>query len=431
MKNAYFIFLVIVGIFIVTHFSRAVCRLPSQPQCLPGQTIVSGGTDSNGCRLPSRCYLECTEVSTCSSWGVCTNGTQTCDAGAYTLSPANCTTGSAPTQSCTVTQTQTSTTSTSSRTVYGYAWSDNVGYISFSGNIVGAPESCTPDSPLSQTLPCPPGESGEVVQTRTSTCPGPVTSDWVTVSNTCSVTCVPDSPLTQTLSCPSGQTGSIIQTRTSTCPGPITSVWTTTSNTCIGVPGAPTNVVATAGNTQATVSFGSPSSDGGAAISSYTVTSNPGGITKSSAGSPIIVTGLTNNTSYSFIVKAINSVGAGASATSNSVTPTLTWSPIMINTWYYANSYCTNPANGYERLPTASELSYAMTNNIPNDWPTYEQSSTYWRWWTSTLCTSGYFGSYPCTGSPALGGVITGYAGWGGGEYPLNANLSTRFRCVK
>ena len=38
------------------------------------------------------------------------------------------------------------------------------------------------------------------------------------------------------------------------------------------VPGAPTNVTAVAGNAQATVSFTPPASNGGAAITGYTVT---------------------------------------------------------------------------------------------------------------------------------------------------------------
>ena len=42
------------------------------------------------------------------------------------------------------------------------------------------------------------------------------------------------------------------------------------------VPGAPTGVSAVAGNTQATVSFSAPASNGGSAITSYTVTSSPG-----------------------------------------------------------------------------------------------------------------------------------------------------------
>ena len=88
------------------------------------------------------------------------------------------------------------------------------------------------------------------------------------------------------------------------------------------VPGAPTAVSAVAGNAQATVTFSPPASDGGSAITGYTVTSNPGSITASGAGSPIVVTGLTNGTAYTFTVTATNAVGTGpASSPSNSVTP--------------------------------------------------------------------------------------------------------------
>jgi hypothetical protein len=88
------------------------------------------------------------------------------------------------------------------------------------------------------------------------------------------------------------------------------------------VPGAPTIGTATAGNTQASVTFTPPASNGGAAISGYTATSNPGGLTGSGTASPINVTGLTNGTAYTFTVRASNSVGTGsASAASNSVTP--------------------------------------------------------------------------------------------------------------
>lgn len=87
-------------------------------------------------------------------------------------------------------------------------------------------------------------------------------------------------------------------------------------------PGAPTIGTATAGDGQATVSFTAPASSGGADITSYTVTSDPGGITATGVGSPITVTGLTNGTSYTFTVTATNDIGTGAaSAASNSVTP--------------------------------------------------------------------------------------------------------------
>ncbi|WPC43962.1 beta strand repeat-containing protein [Clostridium sp. JS66] len=89
------------------------------------------------------------------------------------------------------------------------------------------------------------------------------------------------------------------------------------------VPGAPTGVSATAGDGQATVSFTAPASDGGSAITGYTVTSNPGGFTKTGTGSPITVTGLSNGTAYTFTVTATNGVGTGAaSSASSSVTPT-------------------------------------------------------------------------------------------------------------
>ena len=89
-----------------------------------------------------------------------------------------------------------------------------------------------------------------------------------------------------------------------------------------GPPGAPTIGTATAGNTQATVNFTPPSSNGGFAITNYTVTVLPGGKTVNGKSSPIIVTGLTNGTAYTFSVTATNSAGTGTSSfSSNSVTP--------------------------------------------------------------------------------------------------------------
>ncbi|MFC3116647.1 beta strand repeat-containing protein [Cellvibrio fontiphilus] len=88
------------------------------------------------------------------------------------------------------------------------------------------------------------------------------------------------------------------------------------------VPDAPTIGTATAGNTQATVTFTAPASNGGSAITGYAVTANPGGITRAATGSPYTFTGLTNGTAYTFTVVATNSVGSGAaSAASNAVTP--------------------------------------------------------------------------------------------------------------
>jgi hypothetical protein len=92
-----------------------------------------------------------------------------------------------------------------------------------------------------------------------------------------------------------------------------------------GQPDAPSIGVATAGNAQASVTFTPPINDGGAAVTSYTVTSAPGNFTASGSASPITVTGLSNGTSYSFTVTATNIGGSSApSSPSNSVIPTAT-----------------------------------------------------------------------------------------------------------
>jgi hypothetical protein len=90
------------------------------------------------------------------------------------------------------------------------------------------------------------------------------------------------------------------------------------------VPGAPSSVAATAGNASAKVTWLAPGSNGGSAITGYTVTSSPGGLTANvGAGVPTAtVPGLTNGTSYTFSVRATNAVGAGpVSAASPAVTP--------------------------------------------------------------------------------------------------------------
>jgi hypothetical protein len=87
------------------------------------------------------------------------------------------------------------------------------------------------------------------------------------------------------------------------------------------VPGAPTNVVATAGNTTAYVTWTAPASNG-SPITSYTVTSSPGGIICGTTTTACGFLGLTNGTSYTFTVTATNAIGTGpASSPSNAVTP--------------------------------------------------------------------------------------------------------------
>jgi hypothetical protein len=92
----------------------------------------------------------------------------------------------------------------------------------------------------------------------------------------------------------------------------------------ISAPGTPTSVVATAtGKRSATVSFAAPTSNGGSAVTSYTATSTPGGITKTltqATGGTFTFEGLQPGTAYTFAVTATNAIGTSAAAISNSIT---------------------------------------------------------------------------------------------------------------
>jgi subtilisin family serine protease len=87
------------------------------------------------------------------------------------------------------------------------------------------------------------------------------------------------------------------------------------------VPGAPTGLVASAGNGQVALNWLAPASDGGSAISSYTATASPGGATCTTSGLGCTISGLTNGTSYSVTVRASNAIGSGPASGSVSATP--------------------------------------------------------------------------------------------------------------
>jgi hypothetical protein len=93
------------------------------------------------------------------------------------------------------------------------------------------------------------------------------------------------------------------------------------------VPDAPTDVAGTSGDTEVSVAWSAPSSNGGDAISSYTVKYSTDGSTYTAFGttfssSPGVVTGLTNGTPYTFKVFATNTNGNSADSTASAaVTP--------------------------------------------------------------------------------------------------------------
>lgn len=89
------------------------------------------------------------------------------------------------------------------------------------------------------------------------------------------------------------------------------------------LPTAPASIAGQAGQTQATISWAAPASDGGTAVTSYTLqrATNAGfttGLvtTTGITGTSTVVTGLTNGTAYYFRVAAVNAVATAASTTS-------------------------------------------------------------------------------------------------------------------
>ena len=251
---------------------------------------------------------------------------------------------------------------------------------------------CTSNSPSVALLNGTIVIGGSTAGTATITC-GPSTA---TVSNIITVTPPPLTAITLT---PSSVTAGLATPATIT-PTPVTatlgvctsnnlSVATTNGNTvipgatagsatisCSGLnlanaitavyiviavkPDAPTNVVALAGNAQATVSFNAPTITGGAPITSYTVTSTPGGKTGTGAASPIVVPGLTNGTTYTFTMMATNAAGnSNASSASGAVTPT----PPLTGITLTPNSVSLGSAAAITAVPSGAMLGVCTSSN--------------------------------------------------------------------
>jgi hypothetical protein len=82
--------------------------------------------------------------------------------------------------------------------------------------------------------------------------------------------------------------------------------------TTYGLPAEPQQVTADLSRGRATVTWVAPDAVGGAPITSYTVVSEPGGLTCTASSEPsCVVEGLSNGTSYTFTVTAYTDAGAG------------------------------------------------------------------------------------------------------------------------
>ncbi len=110
--------------------------------------------------------------------------------------------------------------------------------------------------------------------------------------------------------------------------------------TPVTVPGAPAITSVKSGNTQASVYIAPPASDGGSAITAYTVIPNAGQPASGTA-IPITVPNLSNGVIYSFTVTATNAAGTGP--------PSVAWAGVTPGVVVIDDAYAT----GYQLLQNA------------------------------------------------------------------------------
>lgn len=174
------------------------------------------------------------------------------------------------------------------------------------------------------------------------------------------------------------------------------------------VPNAPTSPVANAGNGQASVAFTETTFDGGSAITDYTVTSSPGGFTATGASTPIIVTGLTNGTRYTFTVIATNAVG-------NSLASTASAAVVSCGAFVGASDY---------KVFACYNLGATDTTLDPN-LPEQAIIGNYYQWGSANVCANA------STSSALISGWNTAAAAngeWVDGSKTVNDPCPTGFR---
>jgi outer membrane protein OmpA-like peptidoglycan-associated protein len=86
-------------------------------------------------------------------------------------------------------------------------------------------------------------------------------------------------------------------------------------------PDAPTGVSATTTTNSATITWSSPAVSGGAAVTAYVATASTGQ-TCSSSGTTCTITGLSASTSYTFTVRATNSIGTSVASSASAAVST-------------------------------------------------------------------------------------------------------------
>lgn len=175
-------------------------------------------------------------------------------------------------------------------------------------------------------------------------------------------------------------------------------------------PSAPTSVTGTSADSAASVSWTAATS-GGAPVTKYTVTASPGGGTCETATTSCSISGLTNNTAYTFSVTATNAIGTSTSSSASSaVTPRGTTYTVTFN------------SNGGSSISAGSFFSGGSVSS-----PSSPSRSGYtFQGWSTTQDDDSTEVTFPY--SPGVLNAITLYALWD--VAPASSNSSSRARVV-
>ncbi|MCW2931881.1 MAG: fibronectin type protein [Actinomycetia bacterium] len=177
--------------------------------------------------------------------------------------------------------------------------------------------------------------------------------------------------------------------------------------TPVGTPGPPLNPGVAALNQEAYVSCLPPLDNGGSAITSYTVTAQPGNITATGTSCPVLVQGLTNGVSYTFTVTATNADG-GTSQPSQSagpVTPHVPSGGTPPSNDNFANAQVITGASG---SVTGSNIGATVENGELTIQDNAGGASV---WYTWTAPADGTVTFDTCSATPGVDGHIEAFLG--------------------
>jgi trimeric autotransporter adhesin len=213
--------------------------------------------------------------------------------------------------------------------------------------------------------------SASATLTTTATPPAPVPGEQLTFSvgtSSCTATTTSTGGASCSLTLPA-QAGPANLSAAFAGDASFAAASTTATINVTAVPGAPTGLTTTAGDSQVILSWAAPASDGGSPVTGYNIyqgTSAGGESTTPDNSSPVsgtsyTATGLTNGTTYYFVVTAVNAAGEGPQSNEVSATPalipqTITFTSTPPSPAVYGGSYTPSAAGGNSGHPVTFSI---------------------------------------------------------------------------